>query len=340
MSENLKIIISTLVASVIVVVVIVLIHDNIKTTEPVTDDNLYISDSTDNNEELTELTEKRLSDEYVILASGEDSEENEYELVATQYESASGVDIKIGVIKNNQWLVDLSNDTPFHLKGDNVGDKKGSLRCGCKTIYDVDSRCFGYVGNGCFACSSKRNQYSNIIYNSKTQKYVDSTSFSYHSNMGGMEFAVKTTFDEYQSTYINAEDGKIIGFSSLSKCLFVLDTNTMEIAETAKGIFAFPRSSHAEIFPYSNGLFGYVTGLSNVKSGFYDLSGNLVIDLSKYTRLYDDTVEKELGGFSYLLQPMVFDEDTCALRISNNLGSTFNVTFDKKGNIISENETY
>lgn len=62
-------------------------------------------------EQVTEIKLSETCD--AVLAEGTDVNGDYYELVATQEDTYNSTVIKIGVIKNNKWLVELSTDSPF-----------------------------------------------------------------------------------------------------------------------------------------------------------------------------------------------------------------------------------
>lgn len=107
-------------------------------------DDVFLDNT--NTTQLTDFTlpDERLSDTCdKVLAEGTDSDGSYYELVAVQEESATSVQVKIGVIKNNEWLVPLSADHPF------IDNETGLLwyyknRLGGKSRFSGVSRLFCY----------------------------------------------------------------------------------------------------------------------------------------------------------------------------------------------------
>ena len=71
------------------------------------------------NKEEEIIEEPNTEQEYLsedcdlILAEGYEDEDNYYELVANKTEDYNGVKYKVGVIKNNNWLIKPTSKSPF-----------------------------------------------------------------------------------------------------------------------------------------------------------------------------------------------------------------------------------
>ena len=72
--------------------------------------------------------------------------------------------------------------------------------------------------------------------------------------------------------------------------------------------------------------------LSNIKPGFYDISGNRVIDLSEYD-IKTGSYMEDLGA----LVPY-FENGKATIRFANNAGSIFQVDIDQTGAFLGEPE--
>lgn len=189
-----------------------------------------------------------------ILASGYDKDDNYYQLVANETEDYDGTKIEIGVIKNNEWSIPLTNKSPF------IG-KKGLLSRNSSSIYDEKFAKFYYIGAGCFC-------YNNDIWNGDNGK----------------------VFQRFQNDgYYPVIDESVINNDGL--CLLrkfpddnfkLLNTKTMEI--TTINLVEEDDS----VFPYSEGLFARIDRTFNLeRNGFYNAQGKKVIDLSKYNLARD-----------------------------------------------------
>ena len=78
-------------------------------SEPKSDTTQDIDDSA-----VSEEIETKLSDSCdKILASGYDANSNYYELVANEKEDYTGTKIEMGIIKNNEWVIPLTSNSPF-----------------------------------------------------------------------------------------------------------------------------------------------------------------------------------------------------------------------------------
>ena len=73
-----------------------------------------------------------------ILAEGYSKNGDHYQLVSTEVSEYTGSNYKIGVIKNNQWLHELSFDTPFHEEDSKGGqfNTLTSMRSSYKFVSD------------------------------------------------------------------------------------------------------------------------------------------------------------------------------------------------------------
>lgn len=302
--------------------------------------NSVDNETQENQETEPTTTEHQLYEDYKLLAYGTDSNNNTYYLVATQEEHASGTDIKIGVIKNNEWLVALDDNTPFHHVQKGEYDDY-NLECGCDSIYDCNSNCFGYIGKGCFSCGDK------IVFNADSQKSINLLDSKYYYDGLPYTLCIKkySNIDDKIYKYINADDGKVLAIGNTSSqnnygnSVALLDLNTMEFNEIFKNGMIRHDHDHGYVFPLSEGLFAFIVGYSNDEwSGFYNLNGEKVIDLSHYKNIYDDVVYTRLGGHYGTHQSLVFIDGQCAINITNENGTKFRVIYDTKGNIVSETE--
>lgn len=261
-----------------------------------------------------------LSDECdKILAEGEDENGNYYELVANETEDYSGVTIEIGVIKNNTWSIPLTTNSPFIGESgllslyDGVNSATGS-------IYDEKFAKFYYIGNGCF-------YYNYTILNGNNGK-------SYNGNESNFIPVVQSDRKNGENIMICNDDGKYI-LKKYGEKFRVLDAKTMKI----KTINVSCDYDIDYAFPYAEGLFACMNYSSDVQTnGFYNLKGEKVIDLSQYTLAKNTYYSDCTGGYSGIYQSLVFEDGKCTFKITNEVGTNYIVTIDKKGKVIDSEE--
>lgn len=256
-----------------------------------------------------------------VLASGYDKDDNFYELVATEDENYDGTIIKIGVIKNNEWSIELTTESAFIGKEGLLRRYDGSSNV-TGSIYDERYAVFYYIGNGCFF-------YDNIILNGNTNKYYEGDARPIIQCGGPV-----TTMANDNVSVICANDGKIL-LEGLDDDFYLLDTNTMKRKKIKLTITDFDML----IYPYSEGLIACIKKDSNSEvNGFYNIDGEKIIDLSQYDlrgRIYK---YNGIGGSSSILQSMVFEYGECSFIMANKAGTEYEITINKKGQVIDSIE--
>jgi len=123
----------------------------------------------DSSKQIAEEHEESLADScQYILATGYDNDGTCYQLVGEDYENYEKSIIRIGVIKNNKWLVEMTSDVPFLDEYDCIyggQDENGEYNLEgygtLKSIIEKSSESniydrFGYIGKGCFYLKSNR----------------------------------------------------------------------------------------------------------------------------------------------------------------------------------------
>jgi hypothetical protein len=261
-----------------------------------------------NTQDSNETEEVKLSDNCdKILASGYDANSNYYELVANEKEDYSGTKIEMGIIKNNEWVIPLTSNSPFVSESGLLIGARGVFK---GSIYEERFAIFNYIGAGSFC-------YESIVWNSNTKEtYIPD---------GTLE--IKGT-----KPFVN-NDGLFI-ISKYDENFKLLDVNTMTTKE-----INLRRSFSNGIdycFPYSEGLFACMDYSSDSKAnGFYDISGNKIIDLSKYQLAKNTYTTSNTGGYSGPKQNLVFENGKCTFTITNDQGSDYVITIDKTGNVIN-----
>lgn len=226
-----------------------------------------------------------------LIAYGYDEYDNLYELVGQQIDMYAGVVNKLGVIKNGEWLISMSDNTPFHDKEGNYLKLEPLLGGRCvnkiylKEYYSEDiSAEIRYIGNGCFYMSAyHKNNTHCVIWNTETNS---SFVVSKGSNWDNYNYAIEISLAEKECVVNN--DGKILlshyAGGAQGTEYFLLDTNTMSVERLP---FSDNRDSllgGEVVGPYSEGKIALIKqrGVADSSNGFYDINGKKVIDLSKY----------------------------------------------------------
>lgn len=252
--------------------------------------------------ETTTEAPKKLSEECdKVLGVGRDNNGNIYELVATETESYSGLVIEIGVIKNNEWLVNLTSDN---------------------SLIDEDHLLYGsdleyvtaeYIADNCFFIKRQYYKYAfGVVYNFNLDA-VESLSQYVYTN----EWAGPLALPCYSNT------GEIL----ISKDHYaqpnftILDTKTMKTKEINVGYVDY-------FAPISEGVFAVVKkeGYSNILS-FYDTNGNKVLTFPQYDVSCIDCDDN-----------WIFIDGKCNFTLYNNNDTLYQITIDKQGNVLSSIE--
>lgn len=272
----------------------------------------------DTTETTTETTTQDLIEESgaIEICSGSDAEGNEYKLVCTQEESYDKVTVKVGVIKNNQWLQKLSTKSPFI-------NEEGTNLIGLDGLSPRDSQNFDkyyhYIANGVFVVeyyastkiilgSGSSNGYEYLFYNSNNKRSITLT------DLNGIKF----TFDHPYSKFIVFSRDYAHSYGDYSICF--LNTETMEENVIIDKI-------------HSNIIGGYSEGLFLLSDGFYNLKGEKVIDMQKYNisgyyNYYGSDKNDSYPAYKY------FVDGGFKFCVENSAGTIYNMEIDKKGNLI------
>ena len=288
------------------------------------------------NESLT-----KLSDNYTILASGSEENGDTYELVGTQSETYNSVQIEIGVIKNNEWLVPLSSDNPF------IGDngllfsvhplRSTGMQLNLNNVQDYKGVHFSYLGNGCFI------EYYHYYDNSKPSYNEDNV----EANSNGV------VYNSENENYFIMDENNYLRFPPLDSCgdylvlcnhdmpysydyLSTLNLQTMEVTE-----LSFSKSQKYRLAsPNSENLFlvqNIETDVASNDFEFYDMEGNKVIDLSEYNIINAYSLYEPYNESSYYTGNILyFENGKCEFETSNDAGTKYLLTIDKNGNLLNE----
>lgn len=225
-----------------------------------------------------------------ILAQATDSKGNLLELVANDGQGYDGKRT-IGLIKNNEWLIKMTGDSPFESI-----DVKGNYKL-------VKDNCFLY------------NSYKLWNFeNGKTYKMENKSSLGQKEDKWGrLDEKIAIISEINRSTWSNY------------LIVEILNTDTMTI------INELDENCFTSVGDFSEGLFfsiGYFDdkdgdGEKDKISGYRDVNGNLVIDLSRY-------------NFDYASDTQPFSNGKATFETRNEYGKKFEITIDKQGNVLSE----
>lgn len=234
----------------------------------------------------------------MVVCKGNDNGDV-YELVVNRYDAYPSSTYEFGVIKNNEWLVEMSSNCPFM---DESGWWKGvDKRYYSNTVSKDD---FQYIGGALFLYKKSS------IYNPETGAFFE--------NLCNRRYEEINNFDEFLGFEGYSYDG---GYN----ILFKYYNSQTGLSREVGGYFDDVQRPDI-IKDISCGLF-YASGdtwdwYNSRYEGFFDLNGVMVLDLSEYA--ITDYYEYEYKNSMYTM--------TC----SNDSGVQFNITFDITGNIISK----
>lgn len=259
-----------------------------------------------------------------LFAYGYDENNNLYELVGEQIDMYAGTVNKFGVIKNDEWLIPMTEDTPFHDK-DGRYINGGTPLIGGRSVNDLYLRDYyatgtsteiRYIGNGCFYMRAYRNHTYCVIWNAETN---ESFNVSQGSNWDYYNYSLEIDLPDERCVINN--DGKFL--LTHDNQYFLLDANTMYVQELS---FSNDRNSSLGgdvVGPYSEGKIALIKqrGIADSANGFYDINGKKVIDLSNYL-ITDYAVAFIDGQATFTTQ----DYD----------GTYYSTTIDSNGNEISK----
>lgn len=249
-----------------------------------------------------------------ILGSGADKNGDIYEIVADVRETYQGSQLMVGVIKNSQWLIELTADNPYI--NDGLWDKSGA---------DIDKIRCDYLSNGTF-------------YEETTIYSSDGDNFSNGKlNLWNVE-SNKTLYLKdlmlgngtiYPCTKLNSNDMLVLIKSEGSgvvhkNTLMFLDTKNLSTTELYTVEDTEPYYDYDQI---SDGLFYVPLDFPNkTRIGtFYNENGDKVFDLSEYDT--DETDVVYVGNFQ---------NGECEIHNELTNGTQFKIIIDKKGKMLSQ----
>lgn len=292
----------------------------------------YSIDETENIENENQAISLADSCQY-ILSTGYDNDGTCYQLVGEDYEDYQGSQIRIGVIKNNEWLVEMTNEIPFideynciygnqSLNNVYVLEGFGTLRNAvANDDYDFYSR-FGYIGKGSFYLLGAPRDSGGYYIEDQLQTIV-----FWNAESSKSKIINNVTMDDMDN-YILGNSIVICKLTDhdfrLSNDAFAkLDVKLLnpETFETKK-IFSKKLTVHTgmsnKVHQISDGYF--FSNNSNHNTGsFYNTNGSKAFDL-------DIKNIQEIGHFN---------EGKCEIITQIETGSKYSVIIDKKGKVTS-----
>ena len=261
-----------------------------------------------------------------ILCSGDG-----YHLVKKEVDAYDGYKFMLGVVDDSgEWVQELTDTGTF------VEEVRFRAEGSSETLRD--SSCYMYLGEGVFLASpgvsvyTKDEEYRvgpwpDMITDSATGQLEVAVWECLIWNVvdnSQAEFAASkiSTFQDGYSLFCDAEDA--FGGGRLNA------VNTK--GEITEFTCEFVPNKPGHNFPvYSEGLF-YACTDKAARPGFYDIEGNMVIDLSSYN----------MGRIPYSSEMGVnapyFENGQATILFANNAGSVFEAVIDKTGAFIGEPE--
>lgn len=226
---------------------------------------------------------------------------NKYTIVANYTEDYMGLKIEVGVIKNNKWVLEPTVDMPFVTKKLHKDD--------VPSVGDI-----WYMGQGCFVSTKEGTSYDAIhtFYNVETGE------------------SYSTADDEDRISYLgfirsDSDDQTIIRYDLYKDYTEFITLNKRDMT---LGKITIPSNGRDTLFLGGNiasDVFAVKEGTSRYPNYyFYDISGNLVLDLSEYKTPSQSPFFKKWN--------------CCELDVVNNNGTEYTITLDREGNVLSSTE--
>lgn len=277
-----------------------------------------------------------LSAEYdFILCEGTDISGANYQLVAKQTESAKGSSLSMGVIKNSSWISPLSETFPFITAVLEEGETIGNLSENWALNSVIEHMWF--IDSGAFLCQYKINPesiYSHdgvIIFSCSSQKTLKIDEFDDIVN-GNAFFGTHTVNNFIEADFSNE---RVTRYGKI----FTADGLLTLVESHKNGVYLDDRTFDAYLLDLSNLNKTYL-----MKDSDFSLAGpfseGLVLrsDNKFYTK--DGAVAIDLESLGYLkidsLEAGRFIDGEYSFIVVNDVGSKYQITIDKSGNVLSE----
>ena len=259
-----------------------------------------------------------------ILCSGD-----RYHLVKKEVDAYDGYKFMLGVVDDSgEWVQKLTDSEPV------VEEIRFRAEGSSETLRD--SSCYMYLGEGVFLASPGVSVYT------KDEEYrvgpwENSTSYS---PTGRGEVAIWECFlwnvtdnsqaKVYASKMSVFQDGYLLFCEEDDMGKGTLNTMNAKGEVTELPCQYLPNKPGHNFPVYSEGLFYACSENSN--PGFFDIEGNMVIDLSEYD-MARIPYSSEMG-----VNAPYFENGQATILFANNAGSVFEAVIDKTGAFVGEPE--
>ena len=290
------------------------VSDSIETATPSNGDS-------DSNPEIT-IPNNGEWDE--ILCSGDD-----YHLVKKEIDSYDGYKFMIGVVNSKgEWVQEMS-DTGAFVEG-------VQFRAMGSSEILRDSSCYTYLGEGVFLASPGVSVYSKDT-EQRIGPWENTVSYSPtgRAEVSIWECLIWNVVDnsqkEFDASKISVfQDGYLLFCQEEELGSGTLNSMNSKGEITELSCRYLPNKPMHNFPVYAEGLF--FANSENSKPGFFDIEGNMVIDLSEY-EVSRIPYSSEMG-----VNAPYFENGQATILIANNADSVFRAVIDKTGALIGEPE--
>ena len=285
------------------------------------DVNVSTSDETNSSQEVNVPNNGEWDE---ILCSGDG-----YHLVKKEVDAYDGYKFMLGVVDDaGEWIQELTDSEPI------VEEIRFRAEGSSETLRD--SSCYMYLGEGVFLASPGVSVYTeNEEY--RVGPWENSTSYSPtgRGEVSIWECLLWNVTDNSQTKIYTSkmsvfQDGYLLFCEEDEMGKGTLNVMNTKGEITELSCQYLPNKPMHNFPVYSEGLFYACSENSN--SGFFDIEGNMVIDLSDY----------DMRGISYSsdvgINAPYFENGQATILFTNNAGSVFKATIDKTGAFIGEPE--
>ena len=259
-----------------------------------------------------------------ILCSGDG-----YHLVKKEVDAYDGYKFMLGVVDDSgEWVQELTDSKPV------VEEIRFRAEGSSETLRD--SSCYMYLGEGVFLSSPGVSVYTRDE-EYRVGPWENSTSYS---PTGRGEVAIwecllwnvtdNSQAKIYASKMSAFQDGYLLFCEEDEMGKGTLNAMNTKGEITELSCQYLPNKPMHNFPVYSEGLFYACSENSN--PGFFDIEGNMVIDLSEYD-MARIPYSSEMG-----LNAPYFENGQATILISNNADSVFEAVIDKTGELVGEPE--
>lgn len=237
-----------------------------------------------------------------------------YRLIGKREETLMGIEDYFGVIdKDYNWVVPMSSNTFFNLEGEENGIWENTdFEEKCNAIAELTH----YAGEGVFVIGEESGYYFNLSsrYNEQYYRYNG----NYRTRLFNVETNTWLIPGQYESRQsFLFKDGVYVASDAghPGDTYFKVDEHVkLFTPETVTQTDVFCKSSRY-VGRYSEGLFFSY-------DGFYNLNGEMQINLSEYAGL--------------IINQPYFENGTCMLIAENEIGTRFVAEIDSSGRYLTE----